>query len=89
MIGEFLLIWLAVGFAVGIKVIYVDKSYTEEELQKALAEMRAKGKNVNPRSVEMAMNKHVVLAVNTLGGFYSLYSYIKGAIKKIKNRGGK
>jgi len=83
-IGGFLLIWLAVGFAVGIKVIYVDQSYTEEECKKAIETMRAKGKDVNSRAVEMAMNKHVALAVNTLSGFYALYSYIKGAIKRRK-----
>lgn len=84
MFGAFLLVWMAVGFTVGIKVIYVDQTLTEENLQKSIAEMRAKGKEPNPRAIEWATHKKIVLVIMTLAGFYTLLTYIKEEIKKRK-----
>ena len=85
-IGMFLWIWLAVGFLVGVKFIYVDKGLTEEKLQESIADMKAKGKNPSPAGVRMARSKDVVLTVNTLSGFYALYSHTKGLIQERKKK---
>jgi hypothetical protein len=86
MIGIILWSWLAVGFLVGVKFIYIDKGLTEEKLQESVKNMRAAGKEVNPVAVKMARSKGVVLTMNTLAGYYALYSHTKGLIQGRKKK---
>jgi hypothetical protein len=86
MIGILLWSWLAVGFLVGVKFIYVDQELTEENIQKTVAEMRAKGKEPNPTAVKMARSKLAVLSINTFAGYYALYSHIREAVSKRKKK---
>lgn len=82
MIGKFLIIWLVVGFLVGVKTIYIDKAYSDEKFNQMIEEGKAKGKHFDSSAIALAKNKGVGLAINTLGGFYSLYSHTKEQFKK-------
>jgi len=78
-----LIIWLTIGFTVGLKIIYFDKKFTKESFDKYLT--RA---NLNPED-EYYFNfvfgsKLTFLSICTLLGLIMLVVDILGTVKSIR-----
>ncbi|MEC1755737.1 hypothetical protein [Bacillus mojavensis] len=73
-ISLFLIVWLAAGFAVGMKQVYVDQLFDKdvnERLEKEAGDV-----------VRFIKHRFVYIAAVTLSGFIAVYSEIKAIPQK-------
>ncbi|PKR83033.1 hypothetical protein [Heyndrickxia camelliae] len=81
-VGILLLIWLAIGFILGIKVVFVDQLLKENE---DLESFKQQTNSEERQLLElMIKNKWVVIAILTLSGGYGLFQHIKTNFTKNK-----
>src|SRR5690606_39585164 len=73
--------WLAVGFLSGVKLVFIDKTITNELLHKMYDDAKTPSEK---RVIVMISRKRNVLVIATLMGFVALYMDILGTIKDIK-----
>lgn len=73
--------WLSVGFLSGVKLVFIDKTITDELLEKLYAEAKTP---TDERVIVMISRKRNVLAVCTLLGFIVFYFDLLGTFKHAK-----
>jgi uncharacterized membrane protein len=73
--------WLVVGFVSGVKLIFIDKTITNELLQELYDQAKTEH---DKKVIVMASKKRNVLAICTLLGFIVLYFDTLGMIKETK-----
>ncbi|MGN2619714.1 hypothetical protein [Bacillus sp. F56] len=71
-ISLFLILWLAAGFAVGMKQVYVDQLF-----DKAVIERLEKEANDHGHADRMIKQRVFYIAAVTLSGFISVYHELK------------
>ncbi|CRK80334.1 hypothetical protein [Neobacillus massiliamazoniensis] len=78
-LGICLIIWLSVGFIFGLKFIFIDKKFTQENIEE-----RRKNMSLDEDDDKYNLfvkNKYTFLAMTTLAGFIPLVADIYGSIK--------
>jgi len=84
--GLALLIWLAVGFITGVKIIFVDEAFSNEKFKEAMKKFEEE--HSNDETAMIALNivrkKSNVIAVFTLLGFIGAILDVVATFKKIK-----
>lgn len=80
-LGITIMVWLAVGFVVGIKSIYVDKCLSKENLEKLKKDLP---KDEMTEEVFKHINKKNVLVAMSLLGFIAFYADTVKTFRKTK-----
>jgi hypothetical protein len=78
-LGVCLIVWLSVGFVMGLKFVYYDKKFTVEHIEK-----HRKGESLEDDDEDFNLivkNKYTFLAITTLAGFLPLIADIYGTAK--------
>ncbi|MEW4970486.1 hypothetical protein ABRY75_04725 [Bacillus stercoris] len=76
-ISLFLILWLAAGFAVGMKQVYVDQLF-----DKAVIERLEKEANDHGHADRMIKQRVLYIAAVTLSGFISVYHELKTILQR-------
>ncbi|UQZ46191.1 hypothetical protein M1D69_11150 [Bacillus sp. PK3-037] len=80
-ISLFLIVWLAAGFAVGMKQVYVDQLFDKDVIDRF--EKEAGDHDLVDRFIK---NRFIYIAAVTLSGFIAVYSEIKAMPQKRRIR---
>ncbi|MGX4766060.1 hypothetical protein ACWH4V_09795 [Bacillus mojavensis] len=76
-ISLFLIVWLAAGFAVGMKQVYVDQLFDKDVIERLEKEA-----GDHDLVVHFIKHRFVYIAAVTLSGFIAVYSEIKAIPQK-------
>ncbi|MEC1622845.1 hypothetical protein [Bacillus mojavensis] len=76
-ISLFLIVWLAAGFAVGMKQVYVDQLFDKDVIERLEKEA-----GDNDLVVRFIKHRFVYIAAVSLSGFIAVYSEIKAIPQK-------
>lgn len=89
-LGICILAWLVVGFIVGIKVIYVDKAFSNEKMRELRKIVKDNNLNIGiteaqmEQAFELLKNKKVILTMFSLMGVVAFIYDTIGTFKKNK-----
>lgn len=85
-LGIWIMIWLSAGFLVGLKIIFIDKSFDEEFKIKAkeYLEENPHEKELVEQMLEIVSNKKLLLTFFSLLGFISFILDTKFTFQKKK-----
>ncbi|MGK9268918.1 hypothetical protein KXR56_20055 [Bacillus inaquosorum] len=79
-ISGFLILWLAAGFAVGMKQLYVDQLFDKDVIE------RLEKEDVNGRADRFIRHRVLYIAAVTLSGFIAVYREVKTIPQRRKIR---
>ncbi|MCI3985992.1 hypothetical protein [Bacillus vallismortis] len=80
-ISLFLVLWLAVGFAVGMKQVYVDQLFDQDVIERL-----EKEKGNHRRAGRFIKRRFLYIAAVTLSGFIAVYYEVKTIPQRRKIR---
>ncbi|NTU26658.1 hypothetical protein HPX95_10765 [Bacillus tequilensis] len=80
-ISCFLILWLASGFAVGMKQVYVDQLFDKDVIERLEKEA-----GDHDRADRMIKQRALYITVMTLSGFFAVYHEIKTIPQRRKIR---